>query len=91
MSEKTKYSSSQIMHFVVPSLIGAVVFLLPIRAAGSLNTILGLIIDWGKAILKPWLPGTAKTLVVISALVSLWATVAKPEKIAKDPFWASCS
>lgn len=87
MSEKTKYSSSQIMHFVVPSLIGAVVFLLPIRAAGSLNTILGLIIDWGKAILKPWLPGTAMTLVVISALVSLWATVAKPEKIAKDPFW----
>ena len=75
------------MHFLIPSLIGAIVFLLPIPMKGSLNTILGIAIDWGKAILKPWLPGTAMVFVVLSALASLWATLCKPEKIAKDSFW----
>ncbi len=87
MAGKHKYTSAQIMHFLIPSLIGALVFLLPIPMKGSLNTILGIVIDWGKAILKPWLPGTAMTLVVVSALASLWATLCRPEKIAKDPFW----
>lgn len=87
MAEKQKYSSAQLMHFILPSLIGAVVFLLPISAGGTLNTILGVVIDWGKAILKPWLPATAMVLVVVSSIASLWATLCKPEKIAKDPFW----
>ena len=87
MAAKQKYTSAQIMHFLIPSLIGAIVFLLPIPMKGSLNTILGIAIDWGKAILKPWLPGTAMVLVVLSALASLWATLCKPEKIAKDSFW----
>ncbi len=87
MAEKHSYTSAQIMHFLIPSLIGAIVFLLPIPMKGSLNTILGIAIDWGKAVLKPWLPGTAMTLVVIAALASLWATLCKPEKIEKDPFW----
>ncbi|MCD8163241.1 MAG: YjiH family protein [Synergistaceae bacterium] len=87
MAEKHSYTSAQIMHFLIPSLIGAIVFLLPIPMKGSLNTILGIAIDWGKAVLNPWLPGTAMTLVVIAALASLWATLCKPEKIEKDPFW----
>lgn len=87
MAKKESYTSAQVMHFLIPSLIGALVFLLPIPMKGSLNTILGIVIDWGKAVLKPVLPGIAMVLVVISALVSLWATVAKPEKIVKDPFW----
>ena len=78
MAKKESYTSAQVMHFLIPSLIGALVFLLPIPMKGSLNTILGIVIDWGKAVLKPVLPGIAMVLVVISALVSLWATVAKP-------------
>ncbi|MBR4400513.1 MAG: YjiH family protein [Synergistes sp.] len=87
MGKKDSYTSAQVMHFLIPSLIGAIVFLLPVPMKGTLNTILGIVIDWGKAVLKPVLPGIAMTLVVISALVSLWATAAKPEKIAKDQFW----
>ncbi len=87
MPQKQQYTMEQLMHFIIPSFIGALVFLLPIPMKGSLNTILGIVIDWGKALLKPWLPGAAMTLVVISALASLWATVARPEKIEKDPFW----
>lgn len=87
MAKRESFSTAQIMHFLIPSLIGAVVFLLPIPMNGSLNTILGIVIDWGKAVLKPALPCAAMVLVVLSALVSLWATVSKPGKIAKDQFW----
>ncbi|MEG1602670.1 MAG: YjiH family protein [Cloacibacillus sp.] len=87
MLEKQHYTTSQLMHFIVPSFIGALVFLLPIPMNGSLNTILGIAIDWGKALLKPWLPGTAMVLVVLSAVASLWASMAKPEKVVANPFW----
>ena len=61
MLEKEKYSFSQIMRFVIPSVIGAIVFLIPIPVGGKLNTILGIVIDWAKGLLKPWLPFTAMT------------------------------
>ena len=70
MPQKQQYTMEQLMHFIIPSFIGALVFLLPIPMKGSLNTILGIVIDWGKALLKPWLPGAAMTLVVISAAAS---------------------
>lgn len=87
MLEKEKYSFSQIMRFVIPSVIGAIVFLIPIPVGGKLNTILGIVIDWAKGLLKPWLPFTAMTCVVLGTLATIWATVCKPEKVMKNDFW----
>lgn len=87
MLGKEKYSSAQIMHFLIPSLIGMVVFLLPIPAAHGVNTILGVAIDVGKAVFKAQLPFLAMVLVIIGALISTWATFCKPEKVMKSEFW----
>lgn len=87
MVRKKRYSSSQVMCFLIPSLIGAILFLCPISYNGSLNTALGIAIDFLKSIFKPWLPFAAMVVVVISTLVSLWATIAKPEKILQSEFW----
>lgn len=87
MSAKEKYSSSQVMRFLIPSLFGAIVFLFPLRDKGSLNTILGIVIDWGKAVLKPWLPFMAMALVVVGTLASIWATLCKPQKVMENDFW----
>lgn len=59
-----RYSTNQIMKFLIPSVIGAVVFLMPIPAPNGINTILGVAIDQGKAIFKPYLPWIAMGLVV---------------------------
>ena len=87
MNNSSKYSQSQIMKFLIPSLIGAVVFLMPIPAKNGINTILGMAIDYGKAILKAYLPFTAMFLVGIATIASVWASVCKPECVKKNRFW----
>lgn len=87
MSGKERYSSVQIMRFVIPSLLGAVFFLLPIPQGAIFNTILGIVIDWGKASLKPWLPFLAMAFVVLSAAATLWAGSVKPAAVVKNDFW----
>lgn len=82
-----KYSTAQVMRFVVPSLIGALFFLLPVPQGAVFNTILGIAIDWGKAALKSYLPFLAMAFVVLSALITVWATTAKPQAVLENDFW----
>lgn len=81
-----KYTSSQIMRFVLPSLIGAIAFIVPFPDKGSLNTILGMLIDLGKAVFKDYLPVTAMVLVVLSGVLSLIAVAAKPKFVMESEF-----
>lgn len=81
-----RHSSADVLHFVIPSLLGALAFLLPIPLKGTLNTPLGLAIDWGKAVLKGQLPFMAMVLVCLGAAVTLWATLARPKAITERPF-----
>lgn len=81
-----KYNSAQILKFVVPSVIGAIAFLMPIPQKGTLNTILGMLIDLGKAVAKDYLPITALVFVVLSAVLSLLAVTVKPKFIAENEF-----
>ena len=85
-SEKRQYTSAQIMKFVIPSLVGAIAFVMPIPQGNSLNTILGMLIDVFKAALKAYLPATAMAFVVLSALISLIAVAAKPKFIMENGF-----
>jgi nucleoside recognition membrane protein YjiH len=85
-SAKRHYTSAQIMKFVIPSLVGAVAFVMPIPQGNTLNTLLGMLIDFGKNILKDYLPVTAMVFVVLSAAVSLVAVVAKPKFIMENEF-----
>lgn len=81
------YTAGQILKFVIPSLVGAVAFLMPIPDKGTFNTALGLLIDVGKGgVLKPYLPTAAMVAVVLSAAVSLWAVLTKPRFITESPF-----
>ncbi len=86
MVTKEKYSTAQIMKFVIPSVLGAVCFLMPIPQDNTLNTILGMLIDFGKAILKDYLPTTAMIFVVLSAVVTVIAVLLKPKFIMENHF-----
>lgn len=84
---KKSYSTAQIMHFVIPSLLGAIFFLLPIPQGDIFNTILGIVIDWGKNVLKPYLPFMAMVFVVLSAAATVWAGAVKPKQVTDNEFW----
>lgn len=85
--KKKSYSAAQIMHFVIPSLLGAIFFLLPIPQGDIFNTILGIVIDWGKNVLKPYLPFMAMVFVVLSAAATVWAGAVKPKQVTDNEFW----
>lgn len=84
---KGKYTTAQIMHFVIPSLLGALFFLLPIPQGDIFNTVLGIAIDWGKKAFKAYLPFMAMAFVVLSALATVWASIAKPKTVVENEFW----
>ncbi|QVL35812.1 YjiH family protein [Aminirod propionatiphilus] len=84
--KSSTFSRADVNRFLIPSLLGAVAFLLPIPVKGTLNTPLGLAIDWGKAVLKGQLPFMAMVLVCIGAAVTVWASLARPKAITERPF-----
>jgi nucleoside recognition membrane protein YjiH len=87
------------MKFIIPSLIGAVAFIMPIPQKDSFNTILGMLIDLGKDVFKAYLPTAAMAFVVLSAIITVVAIAAKPKFITESeflrdlfvvsPFWAA--
>ena len=86
VESKKKYTSAQIMKFVIPSVLGAICFLMPIPQGNTLNTILGMLIDFGKALFKDYLPTTAMAFVCLSAILTLVAVLLKPKFITENDF-----
>lgn len=76
------YTTGQILKFVIPSLVGALAFIMPVPDKGTFNTAFGLLIDWGKGDPKAYLPTAAMTAVVLSAVLTVFLL---------PPFaWYSC-
>ncbi|MYB05774.1 MAG: YjiH family protein [Gemmatimonadetes bacterium] len=66
------------LRFVLPSLVGVAMFLAPYPTEAGLNIGLGVLTDWAKALLDDWLPAIAVVIVCLSALLSLYAVLARP-------------
>ncbi len=83
---KRPLRTSEIMKFLIPSLVGAVAFLMPIPQGTTMNTLLGMAIDFGKGTLKGQLPFLAMILVCAGALFTLYAVLAKPKFVRENDF-----
>ncbi len=66
------------LRFAIPSLLGVAMFLAPYPTEGGLNIGLGILTDWAKALLGGSLPTIAAVIVCVSALLSLYAALARP-------------
>ena len=66
------------LRFALPSLVGVAMFLAPYPTEGGLNIGLGILTDWAKALLGDSLPAIAVVIVCVSALLSLYAALARP-------------
>jgi len=87
IGSRTKYSMADILRFIIPSALGIILFLVPVPQDGTLNTILGIIIDWAKETFKPFLTVAAMVLVVLSAVITLYASLVRPNFIVKSQFF----
>ena len=84
--------------FIVPSVVGIFLFMIPIKVDGSWTIAVKIIADWISAIAESILPGLCLFILTVSAVLCLMA-FAKPKFIMENtllkeafcctPFWAA--
>ncbi len=66
------------LRFALPSLVGMAMFLAPYPTADGFNIGLGILTDWAQGLLGGSLPAITVVIVCLSALLSLYAALARP-------------
>lgn len=74
----TSYSVRQLLIFLIPSLLGVLLFLTPIVYEEKVTIGLGVMADALKAGFSDWLPAIATALLLLSAALGLFGSVLKP-------------
>lgn len=76
--EKQALSPSATWKFIIPSLIGALLFLVPVSYDGQITIGIGILASFLLSTFGEWIPGFILVLLGFSAFAGLAATVAKP-------------
>ncbi len=83
-----------ILKFLIPSLFGMALFLLPVTVDGNVTVIFGLYTSWMQSFFGEALLAAVVAITVISALLGTYFMLAKPEWEEKRPYLfaaASCT
>lgn len=82
-----KHSSSALLKFIIPSLIGLLLFIIPLPwGGGDINIGVGYMASLIKSSLGPFLPAFMVFTVVLSALLTLLALLIKPAFVTENDF-----
>ncbi len=79
------FNLRQLLIFLIPSLLGVLLFLTPIVYDGKVTIGLGVMADALKAALSAWLPAIATGLLLVSATLGVFASLLKPRWITARP------
>lgn len=84
MAEDFKVTKSGLMKFIIPSLFGILIFLLPIKEGDAFNIPLGIITEALIDALESFLPIIITLVIIVSTLLSLIAYFFKPKFITSS-------
>ncbi|WP_104203490.1 YjiH family protein [Billgrantia saliphila] len=76
-------STRNLLKFLIPSLIGISLFLIPFQVGDTINIGMGLMADGLKALLGDALPAIAVAVLCLSVLLTAWVKLAKPQWASK--------
>lgn len=79
--QNTKYSLKEKLTFLIPSIIGIVLFLLPLSYSGEINIGIGYLADLFKQNFGDYLPTLMTIVVTVSAIFSIITVTLKPKFI----------
>lgn len=86
MSENKKYSSKQILKFVIPSIIGIGLFMMPVPYNGSYNIPIAIVTSKATKLLAPIMPYFVYIVIMLSAIGYILYKTVKPKFITDHPF-----
>lgn len=85
-SQKFTYTMGDLLKFLIPSLIGLLLFVIPLPWEGNFSIGVGMMADWFKNNWGHILPGFMTVVVVASGLLSLLVVISKPKFITRNKF-----
>lgn len=72
------------LKFIIPSLIGILLFVFPIKYDGDWTISISIVSNYFKAIIKPYVPVVATVVYFVSALGAFWTKLAKPKIVLEN-------
>ena len=86
---ETTISSSATWKFIIPSLIGALLFLVPVKYDGQVTIGVGILASYLQTAFGEWIPAFILLLLGFSAVATIAATALKPAFVQNSPFMRS--
>lgn len=84
---KRRYTPQELCRFVIPSVLGTVIFLLPIKWQGNMTILIGIITDILQVFLAPVITTMVAGAILLSAVFSTIRRFLKPDWIVKNERW----
>lgn len=82
--EDVKITTSGLLRFIIPSLFGLIIFLLPIKDGQAFNIPLGIITEYFIALFESYLPAVITIVIIVSTTLSIIAYFFKPNFITSS-------
>ncbi len=83
------YTLQELCRFLIPSVLGTVIFLLPIQWQGNMTILIGIITDLMQKLLAPVITTVVVAAIVLSAVCSTVRRFLKPAWIVESERWNS--
>ena len=83
------YSSKEFWRFLIPSILGLFLFIIPLPYKGDFSIGVGMMASEAKAAVGQYLPCFMMIVIVISGVITLIANIAKPKAIVENEFLSS--
>lgn len=90
MGEKRKatYTVREMSRFLIPSVFGIVIFLIPINWNGEMTILIGVITDCLSELLASVISEIVLAAIVLSTIITVFTAVVKPKSIVENERWA---
>ncbi len=87
--EARSFASIDYFAFIIPSLVGILLFMVPLKINGDVTLTVAFLADLVQMLLGEQLPTIVTILLVLSALLSLVGSIARPSIFTRCEFWSA--
>ncbi|QKY70527.1 YjiH family protein [Lentibacillus sp. CBA3610] len=85
--EKKSYNVSDHLKFIIPSLLGIFLFMTPVSTGDGLTIPIGVLANWIQALLTDHLSLIMMVIIVLTAILTVFARIQGPNVFADTPFF----
>ncbi|SDJ31592.1 YjiH family protein [Salimicrobium halophilum] len=84
-----KYPTSAHLRFIIPSLIGILLFMIPIPSGESMTILVAIFAGWLESALKDYLSLIMTFIITLTAVLTLWVKAGGRNVVKSSPFFTS--